>query len=502
MVMKRKEEKRANSSSLEEERKLHERLWRARGGQSLAPALALLQREWRSPEELQQDVAQRTKKMVAFAVQNVPYYANLFQHRGLDLRAFVGNERQGLAELLQQIPPLDKATLQREKRKLWAIDPPNRRRAVGMRRTSGTTGQPTEVLQSARSMAIFRWLKLRELRWFRVDPRKRMMAIRPSIELPGSDDPSEHQELVKKERWPLVGALVETGPFVGLANTHPVARQRAILGQQKPGFLLMQAAGLEHLALSCAGQQHAGRGLEACQSISQTLSAPMRATAERHFGVAIHENYGLNEFGLVASRCPVSGHFHVHSELCHFEVVDEQGFAVAAGEWGRLLLTTLVNDAMPLIRYDTGDKVMAVSKPCPCGRGLASFGAIRGRYRRLSNLPTGTWERWAAIQYALYELPAELTPAIERYQAKQFRLGDWELRLQLGRDALSAIAPRVRERFDRIAGEAALRVVRTRDFEEARGRKFQNFLSEWMADEGVSAEAVPSRTRADGESQP
>ncbi len=50
----------------------------------------------------------------------------------------------------------------------------------------------------------------------------------------------------------------------------------------------------------------------------------MRTHIERSFGVPAHQNYGLNEVGLVAARCE-AGRYHVHAENCHVEIIGEDG---------------------------------------------------------------------------------------------------------------------------------------------------------------------------------
>jgi phenylacetate-CoA ligase len=61
-------------------------------------------------------------------------------------------------------------------------------------------------------------------------------------------------------------------------------------------------------------------------------------------------------------------------------VVNDEGLNVSPGEPGRLLLTTLTNDLMPLVRYEVGDlgAVDAVT-PCPCGRASPILREVYGR---------------------------------------------------------------------------------------------------------------------------
>jgi phenylacetate-CoA ligase len=277
-------------------------------------------------------------------------------------------------------------------------------------------------------------------------------------------------------RWTYVGQVFETGPYVAFSNMNPIERQVEFLRVEAPDYLTMQAAALEHVALAGNGSPR----LRACLATSQTLTAPMRANIERALGVPVHQNYGFNEIGLVASRCPEGGRYHVHAEHCLVEIVDPDGRGARAGERGRILVTSLTNRTMPLLRYDCDDFATAVDGPCPCGRTLPSFGEIHGRYRRIAPLPRGSWQRWGAIQYALSELPPDLAPALRRYQAHEYA-DRWVLRIHATDGKAEAIGACVRVLFERVAADPPpLEIVATDRFEGRPDAKFQDFLSDFV----------------------
>src|SRR6185295_6418689 len=161
--------------------------------------------------------------------------------------------------------------------------------------------------------------------------------------------------------------------------------------------------------------------------VSEGLTAETRRYLEGVYGAPVQQGYGLNEIGLVSALCEAGRH-HVHRENCIVEIVDEAGIPVASGAQGRLLITGLLNAAMPLLRYDTGDLVTALDGPCPCGRTLPTHGEIHGRLSRISALPQGTLSVVAALRTALQQMPANLTRNLRRYQFHQFRDGRFEVR--------------------------------------------------------------------------
>jgi phenylacetate-CoA ligase len=243
----------------------------------------------------------------------------------------------------------------------------------------------------------------------------------------------------------------------------------------------MQASCLEYLSLQKISSDTLS-ALDGAHAISQTLTPLMRDQIEQSLGIPIHQNYGLNEIGLVASRCIEGGRYHIHSEHCLVEITRDDGSLCSPGEKGRLLVTTLTNSAMPLIRYDADDLAEAVDGPCPCGRTLPSFGPVVGRYRRTAYLPVGTFQRWATIQLTLYKLTVKDRSVVRKYQAYQNKAGDFELRIDCEESDFTVLSEGVEKQF-KTAYTASqcpqLVISRSDDFVGGGDRKFQNFISEF-----------------------
>jgi phenylacetate-CoA ligase len=74
---------------------------------------------------------------------------------------------------------------------------------------------------------------------------------------------------------------------------------------------------------------------------------------------------------------------HHHPELIIVEVLDENNKPVKNGEAGELVFTTLGIEAMPLVRFKTGDIVKLHSGPCKCGRNTLRVGPVLGRKQQM-----------------------------------------------------------------------------------------------------------------------
>ena len=109
----------------------------------------------------------------------------------------------------------------------------------------------------------------------------------------------------------------------------------------------------------------------------------MRAEIERVLGLSAVNFYGLSELcgPGVATECLVARD-GLHLQEDHFlvEVIDPvDGQRVQPGEEGEFVFTTLTKEALPLIRYRSGDIGSVIDEPCECGRTTARLTGLRGR---------------------------------------------------------------------------------------------------------------------------
>jgi phenylacetate-CoA ligase len=109
----------------------------------------------------------------------------------------------------------------------------------------------------------------------------------------------------------------------------------------------------------------------------------MRGAIEEALNICAIDVYGLSEIvgpGVAAECLEGLGGAHVNEDHFLVETVDpETGTAVPDGELGELVFTTLTKEAMPLLRYRTGDLASVTREPCSCGRTFARMSRVKGR---------------------------------------------------------------------------------------------------------------------------
>jgi phenylacetate-coenzyme A ligase PaaK-like adenylate-forming protein len=116
---------------------------------------------------------------------------------------------------------------------------------------------------------------------------------------------------------------------------------------------------------------------------AEPWSNELRTRLNELLGLQALDIYGLSEIigPGVASECVVAADgLHVNEDHFLVEAVDPvTGQPVPAGELGELVFTTVTKQALPLLRYRTGDIASLNRAPCPCGRTLARMSKVAGR---------------------------------------------------------------------------------------------------------------------------
>lgn len=156
--------------------------------------------------------------------------------------------------------------------------------------------------------------------------------------------------------------------FIDILNTHP------------PRLIIAYVDTMYELARFAAREKITIRPQPAIITSAGTLTPYMRETIEGVFHCKVFDRYGSREVSDIAGECASHRGLHVFPWGCYVEVVDDAGKPVPAGTEGNILVTSLSNYAMPLVRYQIGDQgVLAPETTCSCGRRGQILARISGR---------------------------------------------------------------------------------------------------------------------------
>lgn len=115
---------------------------------------------------------------------------------------------------------------------------------------------------------------------------------------------------------------------------------------------------------------------------SELWTGEMRLRIEESSAIKAYDIYGLTEIVSpgVGIECECRNGLHILEDLFYPEIIDQNsGKVLPDGELGELVLTTLNKQAMPLIRYRTGDISRVIPGSCECGRSLRRVERISSR---------------------------------------------------------------------------------------------------------------------------
>jgi phenylacetate-CoA ligase len=162
---------------------------------------------------------------------------------------------------------------------------------------------------------------------------------------------------------------------------------------------------------------------------SEYLPGGMRQELQRLWNCRVYTHYGLTEMGLgVAIECSAGHGYHFNEADLLLEIIDPQtGAPVAEGQEGELVFTTLNREAMPLIRYRTGDISRWIPEPCSCGATtLSKFDAVRKRRSTIRTLTNGDEIYPTLFDDLLYKIPGLIDYQVilfkEEYERLDFRI--------------------------------------------------------------------------------
>ena len=173
--------------------------------------------------------------------------------------------------------------------------------------------------------------------------------------------------------------------------------QFRVLQQIDPHYLHGFPSALEQLSSQVRRHRWRPKRLRCVFTASEGIEPGVRMHIEQALDAPVVDQYGAVE-GFVGWQCERRDGYHFNVGSVFVEIVDDDGRPVCPGEIGRVVITTLDNPAMPLVRYAIGDLAVAGDgTPCPCGRPEPILPRIIGRTVDMFQFRSGPRSPWALI---------------------------------------------------------------------------------------------------------
>ncbi len=316
-----------------------------------------------TPKEIEKRTLRALRDHVRNCLDVSPHYRE----------ALSGVNPDGIASFddFARLPLTDKITLVASVERFLAVDPS---RIVETVVTSGSTGKPLACHLT------------------RNDLDRVALGEALSFHGIGATAADRAQILVSLDRLFIAGmayyrGLTLLGVNVARVGVLPMDMQRRYLELLRPTIVIGVPSFLRKLGNEIRGQGADPRtfGVRKIVGIGESVRTQQMALngvgvmLSELFDADVYGSYGTTELATPYSECTAQCGNHSHPELIYSEIIDEAGRPVPDGSPGELVATPLGVEAMPLLRYRTGDITFKISEPCSCGRSSSRLGPILAR---------------------------------------------------------------------------------------------------------------------------
>lgn len=299
---------------------------------------------------------QRIMALVSHAKKTIPFYSSYLK----DVET---------VEDFKRLPPIPKSQMRKEFEKATCFNHSLDAFKIPQY-TSGSTGIPfyfySDANMLARRMGIYR----RMLDWIKKTDDDFVVVLMPKV----------YPWIENKNTSTLNGWIDSDVNFVpcvdpwqldrDIDNIYEILEERSIVLQSRASHLVRLA--------QCIERDKKNFKFKALISYTEQLFPEVRSYLKKVFNAPVLNYYGCNEIPQLAQECEIHEGFHVNSEWVYIEIVDKNNNSLPSNETGDVVVTSLFNEVMPIIKYRIGDIGYWISGKCPCGRTLPRI-HIEGR---------------------------------------------------------------------------------------------------------------------------
>lgn len=304
-------------------------------------------------------------RTLRYALARSPFDRERLRRAGVSLKKMIPLAR------ISEIPTIGKEAMYEDPKAFLCVP---RRNIVDIVTTSGSTGQPVVHMLSESDL---RRLALNEYHSFRCAG----LTASDTVVLAVTLDRCFMAGMAYFLGLRMLGcAVVRVGPATPVMHLELIQRTQATAVVGVPSFLCLLADKAAETGLNLASLS-----VRKLVCIGEPIRQPdwsLNHAGELiawQWNARVFSTYGNTELASSLCECEAGRGGHLHPALLHLEAIDDAGQPVPEGQVGELTATTFGVEAMPLIRYRTGDCAAIYREPCACGRRTLRIGPIVGR---------------------------------------------------------------------------------------------------------------------------
>ena len=305
----------------------------------------------------------RLRDVVAYVADRVPFYRDRLESAGVqpaDIR--------GVADIAKL--PITRKTDLRDHYPFGLLAVP-RAELRRVHASSGTTGKPTVVAYTANDLDLFARVTARSLAMAGAEPGMMLHNAYGYGLFTGGLGLHGGAERLGMNVVPVSGGMTE--------------RQVTLIEDLRPEVIACTPSYAMTLASALAARGVSPEAISLRYALhgAEPWTDASRGYIDAGLGVRCTNIYGLSEIigpGVSCECVEARDGSHIMEDHFYPEILDpDSGEPLPDGADGVLVLTTLTKEALPLLRYWTGDITSLTREPCACGRTLVRMRMIRGR---------------------------------------------------------------------------------------------------------------------------
>lgn len=309
------------------------------------------------------------KELLIYLQNHSPFYQKLFKENHIDI-----NDINTLEDL-RKIPTTEKNDIQQNNNDFFCVPMTE---IVDFSTTSGTLGDPVTFGLSEKDMERIAYNEAISLSCAGISKGDVVQMIT-------TIDKRFIAGLAYLLGLRKIGAgVVRMGPGIPELQWDSIFRYKPKYLITVPSFLLKmidyaEKNGLDYKNSSVVGAVCIGESIKNQDFTDNILSQKIK----ERWDIQLFSTYASTEMSTAFTECEFQVGGHHHPELIITEILDEDENPVKEGESGELTITTLGVEALPLLRFKTGDLVKAHYEPCKCGRNTMRLSPVIGRKQQM-----------------------------------------------------------------------------------------------------------------------
>ena len=329
----------------------------------------------------EQDSAQVAKLnlLLNHSYNNVPYYREMLKESGLLVNGSINIKNQNQLNVL---PMLTKNIIRNENKNLHSSDLLSRK--AYRNTTGGSTGEPMVFMQDMSYLTSNLANTYLSKLWKGAE-----IYDKTTIIWGAERDTFEGKKPFKAKVKDYFLNTTRLNSFV--LTPESIEKYVDHLNRTQPKLIIAYVQSIYAIAIYAKKNGLKVRAQNGIHAAAGTVHPFMRKEIESVFQCKVYNYYGSREAGSIASECSAHNGLHIMMDHTYVEVVDNDGRQCNPGEVGNILITTLNNFSMPLIRYQIGD-IGALSEPgdCSCACNYPKLESVLGRTTDLFRTEDGS----------------------------------------------------------------------------------------------------------------